>query len=207
MSSQMRRPLASHRLGEKGEAHFKEICAEADLICNKSDLDLTGWDFIVEFPFSSQCGNLSFLDARATPLSCHVQVKTLWAHNNKFKVRLSSAERLAKEIKPSFFYVFVVNDALQYKTSFLIHLIGSPLEKILKRLRQVEEDQLNKINKKYITFKISEGAQIPPSGDALRKALESACGQDLHRYSDYKRNMVEQAGLDERPYRLSINFT
>jgi hypothetical protein len=89
--------LNADELGEKGQARFKEICADAKLICNQSDRDRTGWDFIVEFPFETVVGVLAPLESRKTPLSCHVQVKTLLDKNDRFKMRLSSAERLAKE--------------------------------------------------------------------------------------------------------------
>jgi hypothetical protein len=45
--------LNSDELGAKGESHFREICADAKLVCNKSDRERTGWDFLVEFPSGS----------------------------------------------------------------------------------------------------------------------------------------------------------
>src|SRR5205809_6637408 len=99
--------LDSDPQGAKGESRFQEICEDAGLICNKSTRDRSGWDFIVEFQFGD-AEDPSPLDSRTPPLSCHVQVKTLRAENDRFRMRLSSAERLAKEIKPAFVYVFKV---------------------------------------------------------------------------------------------------
>ncbi len=86
--------LTPDELGEKGESHFKEICADAQLICNKSDRDRdrAGWDFIVDFPFIDQ-EELS-LDKRIAPPSCHIQVKTVYASTKSVRLKLNMAERL-----------------------------------------------------------------------------------------------------------------
>jgi len=67
--------LTADELGEKGESRFREICADAQLVCNKAARDRTGWDFLVEFPLATT-SPLS-LDHRRAPLSVHVQVKTI----------------------------------------------------------------------------------------------------------------------------------
>ncbi len=113
-----RNTLSSDPLGAKGESRFQEICEDAGLICNKATRDRGGWDFIVEFQFEDAEEDYS-LDSRTIPLSCHVQVKTLLAQNDRFKVRLSAAERLAKEIKPAFIYVFKVV-GIQFTEAYLI---------------------------------------------------------------------------------------
>lgn len=40
-------------LGLMGESTFSLWCAEVGLIPNGSQIDKTGWDFFVEFPFDS----------------------------------------------------------------------------------------------------------------------------------------------------------
>ena len=91
--------LTSDELGQKGENRFAEICNDAKLIRNSSsDQDRTGWDYIVEFGQEPPSGDTT-LDTRRLPLSIHAQVKTMWKNGNRFKMRLSAAERLAKEPK------------------------------------------------------------------------------------------------------------
>src|SRR5260370_31697789 len=116
--------LNADQLGKKGEAHFSEICSDAGLTCNPSTYDRTGWDFIVEFPYDFP-DRESTLDKRHSPISCHVQVKTLWDSNDEFRMRLSSAERLAKEPKPAFVYVFKVNKNLEFVAAHLIHILAA----------------------------------------------------------------------------------
>jgi len=192
--------LNADELGEKGQAHFKEICADAKLICNQSDRDRTGWDFIIEYPFEA-VNSATPLESRKTPLSCHVQVKTLLDKNDKFQTRLSSAERLAKELKPAFIYVFKVNESLQFTHAYLIHILDEPLGKILKRLRK--EDSIRNLapNKKVLSWSASiDGKMIPPTGLALRDALSAAVGTDLRAYAAKKEKQLETLGFEERPY-------
>ena len=147
--------LNSDQLGKKGEARFSEICSDAKLTCNPSSYDRTGWDFIVEFPFDPP-GRQPSLDKRRSPISCHVQVKTMWSSNDTFRMRLSSAERLAKEPKPAFVYVFKVNKNLGFVEAYLVHMLDDNLATILKRLRREHAKgpkETAKINKKYITFR------------------------------------------------------
>src|ERR1700733_6953189 len=147
--------LNADQLGEKGQARFKEICADARLICNKSDRDLAGWDFIVEFEFEDVIESKIPLEIRKVPLSCHVQVKTLIQKNDRFKLRLSSAERLAKELKPAFICVLKVDEDLVFVDAYLIHILSGPLEKILKRLRKEDVSGNSTPNKNVISMSAS----------------------------------------------------
>ena len=45
----MSEALPSDNLGAAAEALFEGLCARAGLICNGSERDRTGWDFVVEF--------------------------------------------------------------------------------------------------------------------------------------------------------------
>ncbi|MGO4660194.1 hypothetical protein AB4Z34_36430, partial [Ensifer sp. 2YAB10] len=126
--------LTSDELGEKGESRFRELCADAKLVCNKSERDRVGWDFTVDFGFSSQ-GDIS-LDKRLPPVSCQVQVKTITSNSRSVRVRLNMAERLAKDVKPAFIFVLRVNDKNSFIDAYLLHIYGSRLEAILKRLRK-----------------------------------------------------------------------
>jgi hypothetical protein len=58
-------------------------------------------DYLVEFPFEPPTNDRT-LDKRRSATSCHLQLKTIWADSERITLRLSSAERLAKEPKPAF---------------------------------------------------------------------------------------------------------
>lgn len=195
--------LNSDQLGKKGEARFSEICSDAKLTCNPSTYDRTGWDFIVEFPFGFSKAQSS-LDKRDAPISCHVQVKTMWNSTDTFRMRLSSAERLAKEPKPTFVYVFKVNKRLEFVSAHLIHILDGNLARILKRLRKEHlkgADAVRGINKKYISFNSSDsGLSFPPTGEAIYNALESLYGTDPAKYIQNKRAQLQNLGFESQRY-------
>jgi len=194
--------LNSDQLGEKGQHRFAEICSDAKLICNRSTYDRTGWDFIVEFPFGRSFEKSS-LDKRRIPISCHVQVKTMWSSNDSFRIRLSSAERLAKEPKPAFIYVLKINEKLDFVEAYLVHVIDDSLATILKRLRHEHSKSGDsaRLNRKYISFRPSQAGQsLPPTGGALREALEALCGPDSESYMVKKQNQLKTLGFELRPF-------
>jgi hypothetical protein len=187
--------INSDELGEKGESRFREICADARLICNKSERDRSGWDFIVEFRFDDE----ENLDARPLPISAHFQIKTVRASTNIVALRLSSAERLAKDPKPSFIYVFTVNPDLSLSSSYILHLADEPLGRILKRLREERaRPDRTPVNQQKITFGLSSMQALTPTGAALRNALIAMCA-DVPGYIAKKRQQLEQLGYSGSP--------
>jgi hypothetical protein len=56
----------THRYGAGDESKFMNLCDLANLTCNKSHRDETGWDFIVEFPMTAPPGS----DTRSTSACC-----------------------------------------------------------------------------------------------------------------------------------------
>ena len=53
LGSCMEEDLEPDRIGRIGERQFEVLCERAGLYCNKSVVDVMGWDFIVEFPMTS----------------------------------------------------------------------------------------------------------------------------------------------------------
>jgi hypothetical protein len=200
--------LNADELGEKGQARFREICANAKLVCNQSDRDRTGWDFIVESQFEALDAK-SALETRKAPLiACHVQVKTLWERSDRFEMRLTSAEHLAKGIKPAFVLIFKVNDALEFTGAYLVHLLDAPLGKILTRLRKEDVAGTLAPNRKKITMSAQgEGLAIAPTGEALRRALEEICGRDANAYASKKAEQLTKLGFEARPIEIKLSLS
>jgi hypothetical protein len=199
--------LNADELGEKGQSRFRELCAEARLVSNEAGRDRTGWDFIIEFPFI-QAIEQGSLDIRPTPLSCHVQVKTILTTTPDISMRLSSAERLAKEVKPTFIYVFRTTDFVHFDESYLIHIWKKSLGVILRRLR-LEESRGNcsKINRQEISMSVKRyGTPLDPTGIALRAALEAACGQNLREYTTRKTEQLRSLGYEPTPIKGTLRF-
>lgn len=189
--------LPSDPLGEKGQSRFKELCADAGLICNKSDRDIAGWDFIVDFDLDES--STTSLDRRKTPLSCHVQVKTIYDRTSSVRLPLKMAERLAKELKPSFICVFKVDEGFQFTAAYLMHMSGDHLGRILKRLRQAgAKASSTEIRKMTISFTPTEEEKVGVTGSALRDAIVRHIGSDLPAYSEKKRLALQSMGYDMR---------
>jgi hypothetical protein len=193
--------LSSDELGRKGEAHFRLVCADVGLICNPSTEDRRGWDFIVEFPFDLNAGNVS-LDKRLTPISSHIQVKTIYTRNDRVRLRLTAAEWLAKETKPSFIYVLKIDpESLEPTGAWLIHIFDDAMAKILQRLRKAQADGISKVNHIYVSFSASrEGIPISPTGPGLKIALKELCGLQQRQYVDAKAIQIERLGFELRPF-------
>jgi hypothetical protein len=204
-----KRKLDSDTLGAKGEAMFDGFCADAGLVSNPSIRDRTGWDRIVEFPYVGLKPEAA-IDSRPVPISCHVQVKTVWTGKTTCRLRLSAAERLAKDPKPTFVYILSVNPDLTAHTAHLIHLKGDALATILKRLRREHRDNGSnaKINTKTISLPLSLGAELTPTGEALKGAIETAVGGP-HALKDYvirKRDELATLGYHETSFTGNVTI-
>ncbi len=202
----MRHKMNSDELGAKGEQRFPELCGDDGLVCNKVGRDRTGWDFIVEFPFSSPMAP-NFLDRRTQPPECRAQVKTVWSRSGNVKLRLSSAERLAKHPQLACIFVMVVcEDNLEYECIYCIQVIDDVLSHILKSLRQCQAKDTTKVNKTTISFSYRAlGKRIPASGEAIKEFIESAWGKNGNVYSQKKVDQISNLGFTG--HRYSGRFT
>jgi hypothetical protein len=198
--------LNSDELGEKGESRFRELCADAKLVCNKSERDRVGWDFTVDFGFVCQ-DNVS-LDKRLPPISCQVQVKTIISSGRSIRVRLNMAERLAKVNKPAFIYVLRVNADKTFADAYLLNISGGRLASILKRLRKetATGTPQDKINKLEITFTIKNDERVDISGESLRLAIEKYCGTDIAEYGEKKQEQIRKLGYEGAPFQMNVSF-
>lgn len=198
------RPLTNDALGKKGERRFGEMCDDAQLIANAAEYDRAGWDYIVDFRYPT---TINGLDARPSPLSARIQVKTQWTDRDTFKVRLSAAEQLAKHPGPSFFCILSVDEKLDFTSMNLLHCRGEVLERILKRLRQAEADRA-KPNEIWLTMRPADfSAPLPPTGEALKSALEAACAQSAAAYISAKDIELTTLGFENGGIQIKFELS
>lgn len=192
------------KLGYKGQQRFGELCAEVGLTFNSSQVDLAGWDFIVNFPDDES----ERVDRRRTPLSCSVQVKTIEHTTRSAVLKLNMAQRLALDALPSFICVLKVDlKSNEFTDVFLIHVSEERMSPILKRVRTAQADKNSlSLNKIKITFTPKKGERIALTGEALRDAIVRYVGSDMHAYVEAKRQQHEKLGYEERPWALSVEF-
>ena len=199
------RRLNSDQLGAKGEQRFAELCLDAELEPNKSERDRHGWDFLVEFPFATPVPDED-IAARAQPPECRIQVKTRWDSQSQIKLRLSSAERLAKKETPTFICVLTVNNALEYTHLHVLHVDGELLDIILKKLREMQDVSKSiSINKEFLYVSVAKhGVEIEVSGDALRSYIQTCVGSDYRTYVQRKITTLKETGFSSTPLRGSF---
>lgn len=188
-------PLNPDDLGHLAEEEFRTLCARGQLVCNKSERDRTGWDFLVEFPMDASRSGAS-LDHRQ-PVSCHVQLKATQGSTGRVGLRLSSAERLAKDPRPSVLVVFRMDGEGALAGGYIIHLIDRALAKILKRLRQAEANGRGDVNHMTISFEYARfGERFEATAEGLRNALLDACGDDPASYITEKQRQLRELGYE-----------
>ena len=200
------RPLNSDQLGALGEATFENLCTQAGLVCNKATRDRTGWDFSIEFPSSAPILGPP-IDRLPSHPEYRVQVKAIWEGGNRVRLRLSSAERLAKSILPACIFVLCYRNDRTISSIYVIHLLNAPLEEILKQVRLSQKNG-EQINKKYIHFKFdSIGVRIGNSGDAIFTALKGLVRDDIHSYAQAKTAQVRGNGFSENSFHGKFTLT
>jgi hypothetical protein len=203
----MLKGLSAERLGLAGESKFTNMCDLADLMCNKSNRDETGWDFLIEFPMTAPRHDLT-LDQRA-PVICHVQLKTTAVtHRSRVSLKLSAVERLAKNVHPTLIVVFVARPDGEVSSAYVIHLLDAPLAHILERLRRAHARGKLDVNRLSLTFDYRQiGTQFEVTPEGLRNALTQACGADSALYVKQKQAQLDELGYGEDRYYGEASFT
>jgi hypothetical protein len=191
----MERDLESERIGLIGEGQFQLLCAQAGLICNKSTMDVMGWDFIVEFPVERGVVALDQRQAKAV----RVQLKsTVGRTQSRVRLSLSSVDRLAKDPHPSLIVVFRMNQEGTLQSGYLVHLIGEELARVLKRLRLAEADEAHDINKASISYNYEKvGTRFDPTPEGMLEALDSICEEDSISYTIEKQRQLADLGYEQ----------
>lgn len=193
----MGRDLEPERIGHIGEQQFQLLCAQADLICNKTTVDVMGWDFLVEFPVE-HFGNGVALDQQQAK-AVRVQLKsTVGRTNSRVRLSLSAVDRLAKDAHPSVIVVFRISQEGKFQSGYLVHLIGDELAKVLKRLRLAEANEAYDINKADVSYDYEKlGTRFEPTAEGLLEALTSICRVDLAAYTIEKQRQLAELGYEK----------
>ena len=181
-------------LGLLGEATFTAWCADAGLMPNGSSVvDKTGWDFYVEFPFSSSAGSIALHKA---PCECKVQVKSTDKRKRSLAIKLSNLRRLATAQMPAFLLFLEFDGGSSVEQAFLVHIGDELIAKILKRIRELGDGVA--LNKRTMTIGYGDADVLPSaSGEALRDTILSYVGDDLAKYVEKKSSFLSSAGFED----------
>ncbi|MGP5144438.1 hypothetical protein ACTXKF_18865 [Vreelandella alkaliphila] len=182
-------------LGLMGESTFSLWCADVGLIPNGSQIDKTGWDFFVEFPFSS---GISTHEIHKSAFECKVQVKATDRNQRKLPITLSNLRRLITAQMPAFF-VFIEFDGKEVaQRAFVVHVDDNLISKVLKRLHQVDQSERdNNFNKRKMTISYDESHAIELlNGAGLKERFLSYIGGSIEDYIATKKSHLESTGYE-----------
>jgi len=178
-----------------GESTFNLWCGQAGLTANGSQVDRTGWDFFVEFPFA---GNTDPTQLHAPAIECKVQVKATDRAVRKLQIKLSNLRRLITAPMPAFF-VFIEFDGMDVaQRAFLVHVDDNLISKTLKRIHEL--DNTSKVfdpHKRTLTVHYGpDHAVAALTGDSLKKKIEEYVPNGLTEYVAKKSQHLESTGFE-----------
>lgn len=183
-------------LGLMGESTFSLWCADVGLIPNGSQIDKTGWDFFVEFPFSS---GSSPREIHKSAFECKVQVKATDKNERKLSITLSNLRRLITAQMPAFFVFIEFDGENNARRAFVVHVDNSLISKVLKRLHQIEQSKKdNNFNKRTMTIHYDDTHRLDNlDGKCLKQCLLTHIGDNIAEYIANKKSHLESTGFED----------
>jgi len=183
-------------LGLMGESTFSLWCADVGLIPNGSQIDKTGWDFFVEFPFDS---GLSPQEIHKSAFECKVQVKATDKNDRKLPITLSNLRRLITAQMPAFFVFIEFDGEDTAQRAFVVHVDNELISKVLKRLHEIEQsDKDNNYNKRKMTIHYDNNNLLEElNGKSLKDCLLHHIKTDLSEYIANKKSHLESTGYED----------
>ena len=183
-------------LGLMGESTFSLWCADVGLIPNGSQIDKTGWDFFVEFPFNS---DLSPLEIHKPAFECKVQVKATDKNDRKLPITLSNLRRLITAQMPAFFVFIEFDKEDMAQRAYVVHVDNELISKVLKRLHEIEQSAKdNNFNKRKMTIHYDESNLLDmANGHSLKDRFLHHIGSDVSEYIVNKKSHLESTGYED----------
>lgn len=196
--------MQSRDLGLLGEAEFKRLCHNAGLTVHKSEMDRTGWDFLVEFPCKQD--NRFPQDLLPPPLECKIQVKSTDKQRKRESIKLSNLSRLIKAQMPAFFCFFEFDGKETAQAIYLVHVGKEIIERTLKRIRELEnKGGGNSLNKCVINIAYGEPNRLDDlTGSSLKSAIENMVPISMEKYIENKNRILKTAGFEDGKYQAKI---
>lgn len=193
--------MRSDNIGHIGESEFKRICLAGNMTPNKSDIDRTGWDFTIEFPFDADVSLAIFHEA---PIDCKVQVKATENQNKTGDYFAVDSLRRLITSKDACFIVFIkIDESSIAKKLYLIHVDEEfskiYLPKVYKRKRAGNNSKI------YVSFESRVEVEKPHSS-SLYKKLKEFIGGNIGEYVAKKQNYLKDIGINEERNSRRLTF-
>jgi hypothetical protein len=173
------------RLARFAETSFATLCAAAGALCNESQEDENGWDYLVEFPADVAIGPA---DTHPPAKRAFVQIKSTRTNRPTCSIKLSNALKAAQSRDP-WFVILTVETRAKPKI-YAVHIWESLIEKILKAVRQatIEKAPLHR-RRLVINFTESDG-HTDDLIDWMKDTIKSVTPE----YSEAKKRIYETVG-------------
>jgi hypothetical protein len=184
-------------IGEMGESKFSYWCAEAEIVCNYSKIDKTGWDFFIEFNDAFD-KNLP-LDMQPPRIEAKVQVKSTKSTKRLVQVSLSNLQRLATSIQPAFFVFIEFDQNNQFSNAYLKHVDEDLIKEILHRLRKESSNGKNiSPNKRKMVVKYDPTKDyLIKNGSDLKSSILNCIPHGLSAYQKNKNSILSKVGFED----------
>lgn len=187
--------MAMRNVGSMGQDEFGKLCSSAGLTRNQSREDMTGWDYLVEFPLPRVSGQPA--DMAPPALQCRVQVKATDKHRRKWDISLANLERLAKSPIPAFICLIEFNGEENAKNVYLVHIGEVIIRRVLKRLRELEKVPSRDMKRSKLSVVFAESDRLSePNGPYLRRAIESPIAEGYDKYCRWKLHLLSTVGYE-----------
>jgi hypothetical protein len=192
-------------LGPLGETEFTKLCLQADLTIHKSQMDRTGWDFLVEFLWKPD--NLSPQDILPAPLECKIQVKSTNEQRKRESITLSNLHRLIKAKIPAFYCFIEFDGKPEPQAIYLVHVGKEIIEKTLRRIRELEnKDNGYQLNKHTLDITYGNADRLADiTGQSLKHEIEKHIPEGMEKYIENKNQLLKTLGFEDGRYQF--NFT
>lgn len=198
--------MQNRDLGSLGETEFKRLCHSVGLTVHKSEMDRTGWDFLVEFPWKDD--NRFPQDILSAPIECKIQVKSTDKQRKRELITLSNLNRLIKTPLPAFFCFIEFDGEDKSQAVYLVHVGKEIIEKTLKRIRELEnEGSADKLNKHKLNITYGDVNRLEDvTGKSLKSGIEKHTPDGLEKYIENKNKLLETLGFEEGKYQADITI-
>ncbi|MFU2166532.1 hypothetical protein [Lelliottia nimipressuralis] len=185
----------AQKIGTMGESYFNYMCASENINANKSEEDMAGWDYILDFPLGVGLDNS---DTAQGPIECKVQIKSTTKDRRYSAVKLSNLLRFVKSPLPTFFLFIEFDNKKEPQRIFLVHFDNDLIEAALTKIRMAEQGgKKKKLNVASMRVSYNTAHQLNDiTGLSLKNSIENAIPEGMGEYSKNKIKFTESVGFE-----------
>jgi len=195
--------MSGRDVGKMGESLVDFWASQVGITANKSNVDRTGWDCYLEFPFDPL---LTSRNLHRPAIECKLQVKATDKQDRKWQIKLSNLRRLATIPLPAFILVIEFGAFADPQSAFLVHIDHTLITSILKRIVELKKSNHDlKLHKHTMTITYNESNRIDTVGHSLKDAILKYTGDDLSAYISDKKSHLEQTGFESGKTKITFS--